>query len=70
MISITKKVVYDENGKPVEVIIPWEVFREIEEVLGLDLDEEAREALREARQDREAGRTEAYVSLEEIKQPF
>ena len=66
MASIPKKIVYDENGKPVEVILPWEVFQEIEETLGLDLDEKATEALKEARKDRESGRKEAYISLEEI----
>jgi len=66
MFFIPKKVVYDESGKPVEVILPWDVFREIEELLGLDLDEEAKEALREAREDRERGHKEAYVPLEEI----
>ncbi len=66
MFSIPKKVVYDENGKPIEVIIPWEVFVEIEEALGLDLDDDARKALKEARQDRENGKEEAYVPLEEI----
>lgn len=66
MISIPKKVVYDETGKPVEVILPWDVFQEIEEVLGLDLDEEAKEALRQARKDREGEREEAYIPLEEL----
>ncbi|NPA49051.1 MAG: hypothetical protein GXO20_03660 [Thermodesulfobacteria bacterium] len=66
MFSIPKKVVYDENGKPIEVIIPWEVFVEIEEALGLDLDDDARKALKEARQDRENGKEETYVPLEEI----
>lgn len=66
MISIPKKVVYDETGKPVEVILPWDVFQEIEEVLGLDLDEEAKEALRQARKDRESEREEAYIPLEEL----
>ncbi len=66
MTSIPKKVVYDETGKPVEVILPWDVFQEIEEVLGLDLDEEAKEALRQARKDREGEREEAYIPLEEL----
>ena len=66
MISIPKKVVYDETGKPVEVILPWDVFQEIEEMLGLDLDEEAKEALRQARKDRESEHEEAYIPLEEL----
>lgn len=30
MSVIPKRVVYDESGKPVEVILPWEVYQEIE----------------------------------------
>ena len=66
MASIPKKIVYDESGKPVEVILPWEVFQEIEEALGLDLEKEATEVLKEARKDRESGRKEAYIPLEDI----
>jgi hypothetical protein len=40
MITIHKKIVLDEKGNPSEVIIPWEDFIEIEEALGLDLDED------------------------------
>ena len=53
MITIHKKYVVDEQGNPKEVIIPLEDFRMIEELLGLDLDQEAIEDLRQARRDRE-----------------
>ena len=66
MLSIPKKVVYDEKGKPVEVILSWEDYQKIEEILGLDLDEEAIRILKEAKADREQGKKDAYVSLEEI----
>ena len=61
-----KKLFMAKREKPVEVILPWKVFREIEEILGLDFDEEVKETLRKAQQDREVGDSEAYVTLEEI----
>lgn len=64
--EIHKKIVVDESGEPQEVLIPWKEFQEIEEVLGLDLDASAVADLQQARQDREAGRTEAYVDLDDI----
>ncbi len=66
MLSLPKKVVYDEEGKPVEVILSWEDYQKIEEILGLDLDEEVLRALEEAKEDREQRKEEVYVSLEEI----
>jgi len=66
MISINKKVVVDEQGKPIEVIIPWEDFREIEELLGLDLDEEALEDLKEAKRDRDGNHKDTYQDLNSI----
>ena len=39
-ITITKKIVLDENGEPSEVIIPYQQFVELSEALGLDLDEQ------------------------------
>ncbi len=53
MLSVSKKVVYDEEGKPVEVILSWEDYQKIEEILGLDLDEEAIKALEEAKRNRD-----------------
>lgn len=66
MLEIHKKTFFDEEGKPREVLIPWEEFREIEEVLGLDLGADAVADLREARKDRESGNTEAYVDFEDL----
>jgi len=54
MITVHKKIVLDGKGKPTEVIIPWVEYREIEELLGLDLDKTAIEDIRQARKDREA----------------
>ena len=66
MRKIHKKLVVDEDGKPVEVIIPWDEFREMEEALGLDLDDAAVHDLRQARRDREAGKSDAFLELDAI----
>lgn len=64
--TIHKKLVYDDSGKPLEVIIPWSEYEEIAEMLGLDLDPAAIEDLRQARKDRDSGDPEAYLSLESL----
>lgn len=66
MMNIHKKIVVDEQGDPQEVIIPWDEFQEIAEILGLDLDSEALEDLRQAREDRETGNHEAYIDLDNL----
>ena len=64
--DINKKYIVDEQGNPKEVVIPFDDFRKIEELLGWDLDEETVQQLREARKDRERGNKEAYVDLDSI----
>ena len=66
MMNIHKKIVVDEQGNPQEVIIPWDEFQEIAEILGLDLDSEALDDLRQAREDRETGKQDAYIDLDSI----
>ncbi len=66
MISLHKKMVVNEEGKPTDVIIPWEEYKEIEESLGIDLDTNAIEDLNEAKSDREKGDKNAYLDLEAI----
>lgn len=66
MMNIHKKIVVDEHGEPQEVIIPWDEFQEIAEILGLDLDSEALDDLRQAREDREIGNQDAYIDLDSI----
>ena len=66
MIAISKKFIVDEEGRPKEVIIPWEQFQQISEMLGLDLDESAVNDLRRARRDRAAENREAYVDLDSV----
>ena len=66
MISIEKKFIVDEHGNPKEGIVSWDDFQKIEELLGLDLDDEAIHGLREARSDRETGNKDAYLDLDSI----
>ncbi len=66
MLTVHKKIVVDEKGKPTEVIIPWRKYKEIEELLGLDLDKRAIEDLRQAQKDRAKGKKGAYVELDSI----
>lgn len=63
MNAIPKKIVVDERGVPLEVILPWSAFCDIAETLGWDLDAEAEADLQEARRDLEAGQHEAFVPL-------
>ena len=63
MLSIQKKLVVDERGQPQEVIISWEQYQQIIEMLGLDLDDAAIADLRAARRDRIAEKRDAYVAL-------
>ena len=66
MVTVHKKIIVDEKGKPTEVIIPWKEYKEIEELLGLDLDKKAIEDLRQAKKDREKGKKDAYVELDSM----
>ncbi len=66
MITIHKKLVVDKHGKPMEVIIPWDEYEELEELLGLDLDKRAISELNQAQNDRTKGKKEAYLDLDSI----
>ena len=66
MVTVHKKIVIDKRGNPTEVIIPWKEYKEIEELLGLDLDKKAIEDLKQAQKDREKGKKDAYVELDSI----
>jgi PHD/YefM family antitoxin component YafN of YafNO toxin-antitoxin module len=67
MTTIHKKIVVDEKGDPQEVIIPWKEFLQIEEALGLDLDDKAAAELREADGDMRSGNLDAFVPLDQLK---
>ncbi len=64
--NISKRYIVDENGSPREVVISIADFKKIEEILGLDLGDEAEKQLREARHDRESGNEDAYIDLDAI----
>lgn len=64
---LQKSVRYDRVGNPLEVVIPYEDFIDFVETYGLDLSAEEKEAIREAKADREAGRTENFVALDDIE---
>ncbi|OIO29751.1 MAG: hypothetical protein AUJ18_08000 [Candidatus Hydrogenedentes bacterium CG1_02_42_14] len=64
--NISKKYIVDEHGTPKEVVILLKDFRKIEELLGLDLDNEAVKQLRAARKDRESGNKAAYLELDSV----
>ena len=65
MITIHKKIVLDKHGNPTEVIIPYKEFLELEELIGFDLEEEVKEHLRQAKDDRMLNRVNSYVDLDE-----
>lgn len=67
MFTIQKKIVVDEQGRPQEVLISWEQYQQISEMLGLDLDEDAVADLRQARRDRAMKNQNAYVELDAIR---
>jgi len=64
---LNKKLVVDAAGRPLEVIVPYEQFLEMEEALGLDLEAAVREDLETARADWEAGREDAFVSPDALR---
>ncbi len=64
--ALQKKIVVDERGQPLEVIIPWAQFCELSEALGLDLDDEAITDLREAKRAWESGDRTDFVPLSEL----
>ncbi len=66
MLTIHKKLVVDDKGVPQEVILPWEEYVQIEEILGLDLSDEATADLERAAQDRALGNDQAFVELDSI----
>ena len=66
MNHIPVKKAVDESGEPKEVIIPWKNYREIEEIIGLDLNKKAIDDLQIALRDRASGKKNAYVALESV----
>ena len=67
MIAIRKEYIVNEAGTPTKVIIPLADFQLIEEMLGLDLDEDALADMEQASRDRQDGRAGAFIDLGDIK---
>jgi PHD/YefM family antitoxin component YafN of YafNO toxin-antitoxin module len=66
MLNIHKEYIVDDNGNPTKVILPLADFRLIEEMLGLDLDEEAVSDLKIAKSDREKRQEDVYIDLDDL----
>ena len=66
MAAIEKKIVVDEQGRPLEVILSWKQFCELMEQLGYDLDEEAQGDLRAAREDLQKSDPNVFIPLSEL----
>ena len=62
---LRKSIRYDRGGNPVEVVIPYEKLVDFIETYGLDLTADEKESIAEAKADREAGRPENFVALED-----
>lgn len=61
--TVAKKVVVNERGTPVEVILSWKAYQEVAEAMGWDLDTEAKTDLRQTRRDLAKGNRKAFVPL-------
>ena len=67
MNAIAKKIVTDEHGKPLEVIIAWDDYQDLAERLGWDLGEEEAADVREALADWRSGDRASFVPLSDLK---
>ena len=67
MTAVPKKIVVNERGAPLEVIIAWSDYQDLAERLGWDLDAGEAEELQEAIKDWRSGNREAFVPLSELK---
>jgi hypothetical protein len=66
IMHINRRYIVDEHGKPKEVVLRLRDFQKIEELLGLDLEDETVAELRKAKRDRQRKKKEAYVDLDSI----
>lgn len=67
MTSISKKIVVDEHGKPLEVIIAWDDFQDLAERMGWDVTEPEVADLQAAKRDWENGDRDSFVPLSALK---
>ncbi len=66
MFEIHRTIIKDHEGHPTEVRIPWEDFVKIEEVLGLDLDENTKKDLLQSKSDRDSKDYSSYTELNQL----
>ena len=64
---ITHQTVIGDNGKPSAVIIPWDVFLKVRDMLEGEPTPEEEKAMREAEVDRLNGNADAFTGLEDLK---
>ena len=64
--TITRKIVLNEQGQPFEVTIPYDQYVDIIEAFGMDLSAQSQEDLRVAMDDSTHGRREAFVTADEV----
>jgi hypothetical protein len=67
MTSIAKKIVVNEQGKPLEVIIAWDVYQDLAERMGWDLSDAERADVHAAAANWRKGKRAAFVSLADVK---
>ncbi len=65
-LALDRKIVVNQAGEPVEVVIPYDQFVDFMETYGLDLTEEEKEALREANADIENENWDAFIDAEDL----
>lgn len=66
--EITHQTVLGEDGQPAAVLIPWDVFIEIQGLLeGDEPTAEELAAIREAEEDRRQGNADAFTKLEDLE---
>ncbi|MEO0413734.1 MAG: hypothetical protein AAF226_02130 [Verrucomicrobiota bacterium] len=65
--ALEKKIVFDSDGEPSQVVIPYDKFIEFIETYGLDLTPEELDSVREAQKDIEQGATDAFISHSEFR---
>jgi PHD/YefM family antitoxin component YafN of YafNO toxin-antitoxin module len=68
--TITHQTVIGDNGKPSAVIIPWDVFQKVREMLEGEPTEEEAEAMQEAETDRRQENNDAFTDLDDLKSEF
>lgn len=67
MNEIAKRIVTDAQGKPLEVVIAWDVYQDLAERMGWDLDDQEATDVQEAMSDWQQGDRSAFVALESLK---